>query len=208
MLTFQNVSYKKILYDVNIEIPKTSYIIGRNNIGKTDLLRMLFYQKKLKEGEIHLQENITLGHSVLGRGQAFFLVPEDLGLKWNGFKLHTIYRLFTKKSFVVSGLCLDYQLDGQMYFHQLNHFLKLVFYTHIAMAMKIPIILYDAPLKMMDFEERSQFSEFIEKWGSTLLFVITGNCMEPDISKSVQQTFLLDNRTLTPLKGGEKYANL
>ncbi|MEK5233037.1 ABC transporter ATP-binding protein [Lysinibacillus sp. FSL K6-0232] len=208
MLIFQNVSYKKILYDVTIEIPKTSYIVGRNNIGKTDLLHMLFYQKKLTEGEIHLQENLTLGHSVLGKRQAFFLVPEDFSLKWNGFKLHTIYRLFTKKSFVVSGLCLDYQLDGRMYFQQLNQFLKLVFYTHIAMTMRIPIILYDEPFKILDFEERSQFFDFLKKWENKLSFVITGNRMEPDISQSVQQTFLLDNGTLTPLKGGEKYANL
>ncbi|WP_341300208.1 hypothetical protein MHB44_17560 [Lysinibacillus sp. FSL H8-0500] len=208
MLTFQNVSYKKILYNVTIEIPGTSYIIGRNQIGKTDLLQMLFYQKKLTEGEIHLQENIKLGHSVLGRRQAFFLVPENIGLKWKDFKLYTVYRLFTKKSFVVSGLCLDYHLDGQMYFHQLSHFLKLVFYTHIAMTMKIPIILYDEPFKILDFEERSQFLDFLKKWGNTLLFVITGNRMEPDISQSVQQTFLLDSRTLIPLKGGEKYANL
>lgn len=201
MLVFENVVFKNILNYVDVTFPRRTYLIGAHSEGKTTLFKMLCKNRKVSNGEIYLQESfLKLLEEIPSRKDLFFFVPSDIYKKWFGIKLRTIYSLFTGKILKKVGLISEYNLDPEMKFEKLNNFEKLIFYTHIAKEKKAVIILYDEPLKYLDYIEREYLEQFMEKYHEKLSFIISMSYIDQYLLQYIEDIYLLKNKKIEKIE--------
>ncbi|MDD5371574.1 MAG: ATP-binding cassette domain-containing protein [Anaerolineaceae bacterium] len=161
-----------LLEEVNLQIERGEWIglLGRNGMGKSTLLKLVYGDLSPESGAVARQQNLQMAYLPQE-------VPQDLagtvadvvvgGLNANGTRPEDAWQRQLQVEKVISRM----QLDATAPFDGLSAGLKRRVLLARGLAREPELLLLDEPTNHLDITAITWLEDFLVRWGGTLLFV-------------------------------------
>jgi ABC transport system ATP-binding/permease protein len=163
-----------VLEDVNLQIERGERIglLGRNGMGKTTLLRLVYGEVEPESGKVARQQSLRLAY-----------LPQEVPLGLEGSVTEVVTAGLDplladanpdeqwQRQIQVENVISRMELDGQARYETLSAGMKRRVLLARGLARDPELLILDEPTNHLDIDSIRWLEDFLLRWGGTLLFV-------------------------------------
>ncbi len=163
-----------ILEDVNLQIERGEWVglLGRNGMGKTTLLRLVYGDIEPESGTVARQQGIRMAY-----------LPQEVPLGLSGGVAEVVAAGLEplpptanpdehwQRQIQVENVISRMELDGQARYETLSAGMKRRVLLARGLARDPDLLILDEPTNHLDIDSIRWLEDFLTRWGGTLLFV-------------------------------------
>jgi ABC transport system ATP-binding/permease protein len=177
LISLQEVSLgfggPRLLENVNLQIERGEWVglLGRNGMGKTTLLKLVYGELEPESGTVARQQNLRLAYLPQEvppglSGRVAEIVASGLEAE-NRANPEDAWQRQVRVDNVISRM----QLDAAQTFEQLSAGLKRRVLLARGLVRDPDLLILDEPTNHLDIDSIRWLEDFLVRWGGTLLFV-------------------------------------
>jgi ABC transport system ATP-binding/permease protein len=162
-----------LLEDVNIQIERGEMVglLGRNGMGKSTLLKLIYGDLSPESGSVSRQQNLRVAY-----------LPQDVPVDLTGSVAEIVGSGLEKhaapgseeawqQQIQVDQVISRMELDGLAAFETLSAGMKRRVLLARGLARDPELLLLDEPTNHLDIDSIAWLEDFLQRWGGTLIFV-------------------------------------
>jgi ABC transport system ATP-binding/permease protein len=160
-----------LLEDVNLQIERGEWIglLGRNGMGKSTLLKLIYGDLEPEYGAVARQQNVKVAY-----------LPQEVPQGLSGTVMQVVAGGLEdlsgpdegwQRQLQIDKVISRMQLDAQASFDALSAGLKRRVMLARGLVREPDLLLLDEPTNHLDIDAISWLEDFLVRWGGTLLFV-------------------------------------